>query len=241
MTSQSSADTIGEFYEPANARNAVRLEMWRLFVAEGFKINTALGSTLRGLLPRYTQDLASPALDKAINQWIQLFNFPASLIIEGERIFVSEFLSRLAIEILRYWARNERAAKHFAVPPRPAMWTWVNAREEELSTITFPPVTWRFRVEKRNEFERRTAEEQKQFLAERLDEIESRLAAMERFERTPRIRINDSSHIHWAARIQILGDKPRESERAAVMKGVRHVFRLMGVNPMKKRGRPGKK
>ena len=129
------------------------------------------------------------ALDKAINQWIQLFNFPASLIIEGERIFVSEFLSRLAIEILRYWARNERAAKRFAVPPRPATWAWVNAREEELSTITFPPVTWRFRVEKRNEFERRTAEEQKQFLAERLDEIESRLAAMERFERTPRIRI----------------------------------------------------
>ena len=238
---KSTADSIGAFYEPADSRNAVRLEMWRLFIAETFKINNDIARTLRKLLPIYKQDSTSPAVDEAINNWIRLFNFPPSLVMKGENIFIGEFLSRLAAEILRYWSRNERAAKRFEVPPRPATWTWGNTREEELSTITFPPVTWRFRVEKRNEFARRTAKEQKQFLAERLDEIEGRWAAMETFERTPRIRINDSSHIHWAARMQILGDKPRESERAAVMKGVRHVFRLMGVNPMKNIGRPGHK
>ena len=140
-----------------------------------------------------------------------------------------------------HWARHPSAAKRCEMPARPAIWTWAGSREEELSKIRFPIPIWRFTVEKRREFERRTIKECKLSLAEQLDEIESRIAAMEKFERTPGIRLNESSHLHWAARIQVFGDMPRESERPGVLKGARHVFRLMGINPLKRHGRPARK
>jgi hypothetical protein len=83
-------------------------------------------------------------------------------------------------------------------------------------------------------------EEFKLWLADQLNEIESRIAAAKKFERTPGLRLNESSHVHWAARL-VLGDMPRESERPGVMKGARHVFRLMGINPLKRQGRPARK
>jgi hypothetical protein len=241
-TASSIADDLGEFYEPGDPGNPVRLKTWYLFIAEVFKLkDTIIAGSLRKLVPLYKQDPTSDVIDKAIDQWIQLFHFPIQLIMTGANICVSEFLVRLAIEILRYWARNARAAKRFEVPPRPATWTWGKPSEEQLSTIRFPAQAWRFRVEKRTEFERRAAAEQKRLLAERLDEIESQIVAMKSLKRTPGIRLGPSSHVHWAARIQVLGDMPRESERPGVMKGARHVFKLMGINPMKRRGRPGRK
>ena len=193
------------------------------------------------MLPLYKQDRTSQPFDKALKQWIRLFNFSEFLIVQNQDISANELLSRLACEILGHWARHARAAKRYEMPPRAATWTWAGSRHEELSKIRFPIPIWRFTVEKRWEFERRTIEECKLSLAEQLDEIESEIAAMKKFERTPGIRLNESSHVHWAARIQVFGDRPRESERPGVLKGTRHVFRLMGINPLKRRGRPAPK
>jgi hypothetical protein len=237
-TTNSVADGLGEFYEPGDPGNPVRLRTWYLFIAEVFKLKDSIfAESLRKLVPLYKQNPTSDAIDKAIDRWIQLFRFPKQLIITDTNICVGEFLFRLVIEILRYWARHEGAAKRFQVPPRPATWTWGKPSEEKLSTIRFPETKWRFRVETRTEFERRTLAEQELLLAEQLDEIESQIATKS-FRRTPGIRLGPSSHFHWAARIQVLGDVPGESERPGVMKGVRHVFKLMGINHMKTRGRP---
>src|SRR6266478_591117 len=120
-TANNIADDLGEFYEPGDPGNPVRLKTWYLFIAEVFKLkDSIIARSLRKLVPLYKQDPTSDVIDKAIDQWIQLFHFPIPLIMTGTNICVSEFLFRLAIEILRYWARNERAAKRFEVPPRPA-------------------------------------------------------------------------------------------------------------------------
>jgi len=240
--SNSIADDLGEFYEPGNPGNAVQVKTWYLFVAEAFKLKGGMvATTLRELLPLYKQDPTSLPFDKALGQWIRLFNFPEFLIVQNENISANELLSRLAVQILGHWARHARAAERYAMPPRPATWTWAGARHEEELSITFPTQPWRFRVEKRSDFERRTMEACKRSLAAQLDGIESEIAAMKEFERTPGIRLDESSHVHWAARIQVLNDMPRESERPGVMKGARHVFRLMGINPLKRRGRPARK
>jgi hypothetical protein len=241
-TSKNIADDLGEFYEPANPGNPVQVKTWYLFIAESFKPkNGIVATTLRRLLPLYKQDPTSQPFDKALEQWIRLFNFPELLIVKNEDISANELLSRLAVDILGHWARHARAAKRCEMPPRPATWTWAGSHEEELSKITFPTQAWRFRAEKRREFERRAIEELKRSLAEQLDESESRIATMKKFERTPCIRLNESSHVHWAAGIQVFGDLPRESERPGVLKGARHVFRLMGINPLKRHGRPARK
>jgi hypothetical protein len=241
-TSNSIADDLGEFYEPGNPGNPVRVKAWYLFVAEAFKLKDGIVATaLRKLLPLYKQDPTSQPFDKALEQWIRLFNLPEFLIVQNENISANDLLSRLAVEILGHWARHPRAAKRCEMPPRPATWTWAESREAELSKVKFATQIWRFRVEKRLDFERRTIEECKRSLAEQLDEKESRIAAMKKFERTPGIRLDQSSHLHWAARIQVLGDIARESERPGVLKGARDVFRLMGVNPLKRRGRPRRK
>jgi hypothetical protein len=241
-TSKNIADDLGEFYESAIPGNPVRVKTWYLFIAEAFKLKDGIvARTLSELLPLYKQDRTGQPFDKALEQWIRLFNFPEFLIVRNENISVNELLSRLAVEILGHWARHPGAARRCEMPARPAAWTWAESSEEELSKITFPTQTWRFKVEKRREFERRTTEELKLSLADRLDEIETRIAAMKKFERTPSVRLDESSHVHWAARIQVFGDMPRESERPGVMKGARHVFRLMGVNPLKRRGRPIRK
>jgi hypothetical protein len=137
-SSNSIADDLGEFFEPGNPGDPVRVKTWYLFIAEAFKLHDGIvAKPLRQLLPLYKLDPTSQPFENALEQWIRLFNFQELLIVKNENISANELLSRLAVEILGHWARHPRAAKRHEMPPRPATWTWAGSREEELSKITF--------------------------------------------------------------------------------------------------------